>query len=605
MKINHINIENVLGISNADVALDKKVTYFMGKNGAGKSSIKEAIKLALLGQPERVTLKKEYGSLIHNNGKAGVVSLGLDGASSDEASFVLPKGAHSAPEFKSAMVYCLDPHLFAALKPEEKRAFLFELTGTKVNREAISKQLAEAGISATVIDSVLPMLRQGFAAAASYAEAQRKDCRGAWRGVTGETYGEVKAQTWQAELPSRPDDGGNISIAELEQSLSVLRANLAENNQALGAARKDRATKTEAEGKLEALKKDAGNVDRIKSKMAVDDAEYGRAKAAYDECALRAGTAKRDGLIHDLASCLSRLWASEASKNVAFGIGLDIKGVLAAYEKLHGSVLIGVARDPEAEKRLPELKSALDLMERTVRNNQRDLKTCEQATEALERSAASQLPAMEVIDEKIKNLETLINTIEADIRTYSEKLDVEKNAAHASESAGKRTKQAQEYHHQAMAWGVALDLLSPDGIPAQILRDALGPFNAMLSSVAETFDWAPVMLDGDMNLTFGDRPYQLLSESEKWRVDAVIAIVVSRLANLNFVVLDRFDVLDFDGRNDLIDGLDNLAADDYVDTALVMGTVKAKPDLSDFPETAVFWVESGKLANEQMLKKVA
>src|SRR5690606_28706120 len=102
-----------------DVALDKKVTYFMGKNGAGKSSIKEAIKLALLGQPERVALKKEYGSLIHNNGKAGVVSIALEGASSDEASFILPKGAHAAPEFKSAMVYCLDPHLFAALKPED------------------------------------------------------------------------------------------------------------------------------------------------------------------------------------------------------------------------------------------------------------------------------------------------------------------------------------------------------------------------------------------------------------------------------------------------------------------------------------------------------
>ena len=603
MKINHINIENVLGISNADVALDKKVTYFMGKNGAGKSSIKKAIKLALLGQPERVTLKKEYGSLIHNNGKAGVVSLGLEGASSDESSFVLPKGAHSAPEFKSAMVYCLDPHLFAALKPEEKRAFLFELTGTKVNREAISKQLAEAGISATVIDSVLPMLRQGFAAAASYAEAQRKDCRGAWRGVTGETYGEVKAQTWQAELPSRPDDGGNISIAELEQSLSALRATLAENNQALGAARKDRSTRAAAQTNLDALKKDASRLERVKAKIAVDDAEYKRIKADYDECALRAGTAKREGLIHDLARYLNGFVKHCSTGNDSFD--REATQAVARYEDQHGDVLAGVARDPEAENRLPELKAALELMESTVRNNQRDLKTCEQAAEALERSAASQLPDMEVIDEKIKNLETLINTIEADIRTYSEKLDVEKNAAHASESASKRTKQAQEYHQQAMAWGGALEMLSPDGIPAQILRDALGPFNANLSGVADAFGWAPVMLDGDMNLTFGERPYQLLSESEKWRVDAVIGLAISRLANLNFIVLDRFDVLDIEGRNELIDGLDVLAADDYVDTALVMGTVKSKPDLSGFPETEVFWVEGGSLASKQLLKKVA
>lgn len=603
MKINHINIENVLGISYLNAALTKKVNYFMGKNGAGKSSIKEAIKLALLGQPERVALKKEYGSLIHNNGKAGVVSIALEGASSDEASFILPKGAHAAPEFKSAMVYCLDPHLFAALKPEDKRAFLFELTGTKVNREAISKQLAESGVSDIVIESVLPMLRQGFAAAASYAESQRKEFRGAWRGVTGETYGEVKAQTWQAELPSRPDDGGNISISKLEQSLSALRATLAENNQALGAARKDRATRAAAQTNLDALKKDAAKLERVKAKMAVDEAEYTRIKAAYDECAVRAGTAKREGLIHDLARYLNGFVKHCSTGNDQFD--QEAVQAVARYEEQHGDVLAGVARDPEAEKRLPELKAALDLMESAVRNNQRDLKACEQAAEALERSAGNQLPAVETIDENIKALETLIITIEADIRTYSEKLEVEKNAAHAAESAEKRTKQAQEYHQQAMAWGVALELLSPDGIPAQILRDALGPFNANLSSVSEIFGWASVSLDGDMSLTFGDRPYQLLSESEKWRVDAVIALVVSRLANLNFVVLDRFDVLDIDGRNELIDGLDNLAADDYVDTALVMGTVKAKPDLSDFPETAVFWVESGKLANEQMLKKVA
>lgn len=603
MKINHINIESVLGISAVDVALTKKVNYFMGKNGAGKSSVKEAIKLALLGQPERVTLKKEYGSLIHNNGKAGVVSLDLEGASSNEASFVLPKGAHSAPEFKSAIVYCLDPHLFAALKPEEKRAFLFGLTGTKVNRETISKQLAEAGVSATVIDSVMPMLRQGFAAAASYAESQRKECRGAWRGVTGETYGEVKAQTWQAELPSRPDDGGNISIAELEQSLSVLRANLAENNQALGAARKDRATRAAAQTNLDALKKDASRLERVKAKIAVDDAEYNRIKTDYDECALRAGTAKREGLIHDLARYLNGFVKHCSTGNDSFD--REAAQAVARYEEQHGNVLAGVARDPEAEKRLPELKAALELMESTVRNNQRDLTICEHAAETLEKTAGNQLPGVDAIDEKIKTIEALIKTIEADIRTYSEKLEVEKNAAHAAESAEKRTKQAQEYHQQAMAWGVALDLLSPDGIPAQILRDALGPFNAMLSSVAETFDWAPVMLDGDMNLTFGDRPYQLLSESEKWRVDAVIGLTISSISNLRIVVLDRFDVLDIEGRNELIDGLDVLAAEDYMDTALVMGTVKAKPDLSDFPETDVFWVEGGSLASKQLLKKVA
>ena len=89
-----------------------------------------------------------------------------------------------------------------------------------------------------------------------------------------------------------------------------------------------------------------------------------------------------------------------------------------------------------------------------------------------------------------------------------------------------------------------------------------------------------------------ERPYALLSESEKWRVDAMLAEAISRLSGLGILVLDRFDVLDLPGRSDLIAWLDDLAFSDEIQTAILFGTLKAPPTgLSNFFET--IWIDQG------------
>lgn len=43
MKITRISAQNYLGISAADIALDRPVQLFAGRNGAGKSSLMDGI----------------------------------------------------------------------------------------------------------------------------------------------------------------------------------------------------------------------------------------------------------------------------------------------------------------------------------------------------------------------------------------------------------------------------------------------------------------------------------------------------------------------------------------------------------------------------------
>ena len=67
------------------------------------------------------------------------------------------------------------------------------------------------------------------------------------------------------------------------------------------------------------------------------------------------------------------------------------------------------------------------------------------------------------------------------------------------------------------------DALSPDGIPAELLAEALGPINDRLHSNDGLAEWEPVVIHSDMRITYGLRDYALISESEKWRADAMIA----------------------------------------------------------------------------------
>lgn len=58
MRINRITVENFQGARAVDLQLPTPLALVSGLNGAGKSTVAEAVRLALQGTPERVGLKK-------------------------------------------------------------------------------------------------------------------------------------------------------------------------------------------------------------------------------------------------------------------------------------------------------------------------------------------------------------------------------------------------------------------------------------------------------------------------------------------------------------------------------------------------------------------
>lgn len=600
MKITRISAQNYLGIRAADIALDRPVQLFAGRNGAGKSSLQEAVRHALTGETVRVSLKKEYASLLTEGAESGFVEVVADGGAYAVA---LPSGKGTCFE-AGAINYVLDAQRFASLSPDERRAFLFGLMGLSSSGDAVKKRLADKGFDDARVALVMPLLRAGFDAACKEAQNRARDAKSAWKTVTGgETWGKDKAAGWRP--PALPEGAAKAPtlLENARAKLTEADAALATAQQALGAARSAVQAREEQEQQRAQLEERAGRIERIRTKLAKDEAELADWQAKVADAKAAAGGVKKvcavleDAVLRGLAEVAAEfLGIAEASTGIVVsdsGEILEWDQALLNRAKAHvteyrAQSKTAPAEDAQAAAKLAEYEKARDLMQSAVANGRRDLAAAEAAEaslQALDAAAAGDAPNFDELREDVQQKTEARDAWRADVAKYQA----------LTEQAARQEKvvaEAAQHHADVLAWLEIADALSPDGIPGEMLNEALGPINKRLMRSAGVAQWPSVTIHDDMRVTYGLRPYSLISESEKWRADAMIAEAVSYLSGLRLLVLDRFDVLDLAGRADALEWLDQLAADDEIDTALVFGTLKALP--AGLPETIqAHWIDGG------------
>jgi hypothetical protein len=241
--------------------------------------------------------------------------------------------------------------------------------------------------------------------------------------------------------------------------------------------------------------------------------------------------------------------------------------------------------------RLPEYEKALKLMQNAVANGKRDLAAADAAAVALrelEDSGMTDAPS----DEEIAALAKRIAALKQSRTNQQAGIRMLEDAVRQAAQADEKTRRAAAIHKDVQQWEAIADALAPDGIPGEMLAEALGPINDRLSDSSSYSEWQQVVIHKDMRITYGQREYALLSESEKWRADAMIAEAVSFLSGVKLLVLDRLDVLDLKGREDLLYWLSLIAEYGEIDTALVFGTMKALP--AKLPDLiGAHWIEGG------------
>lgn len=594
MQIQHITVKSFVGARAVDVDVDTPVTVFAGPNGAGKSSLREAISAALTGDISRVALKKEYPSMVTEGAKKAIASLETDVG---PVSLTLPDGRHvGLTVYTGALPYLLHPERFSQLKADERRTFLFELTGLRATPEKVKSLLLERKCDEKKVEKVLPMMRSGFPAAVKFAEDEAREAKGAWRSVTGEQWGKDKAEGWEAEVPLFDAK----RHAEVSEQLSGAEKRLATANTEIGALQEKHRAYIASRESAERSAEVAKGLSRIEAKLETDRKHLEEAEARLKDTEQRAGTAPREGLVHELAAAVREFTViiADTESLVQRGTGeikpwsdydlVTVENAYAAYVDQHGEPSEG--GDADARARVPELVKARDLMKRAVENDERDLAAAHGATEALKLKADFEV----VTDEQLTAARTSVAAASTQRDNLRAELDRLNNAKRAAEAAAGKTNDAAKHHADIVQWLDIAAALAPDGIPGDMLAQAIAPINHRLAELAAFAEWAVPSVDPDMTIRAGGRLYSLLSESEQYRVDALITLTIAVLSESRIAFFDRFDVLDLKGRGDLLALLDDMAAQNEISTALVFGTLKKVPEGLP-PTTRAHWIENGEL----------
>lgn len=596
MKIANLFVSNFLGMTAADVKTDAPVQLFAGRNFAGKSSLRDAIALALTADLGRVSLKKDAAQLVHDGADAAVCEVvDADGDAyhvTINANGKIAADSQKGRETDPVLAYVLDGQRFARLELNDRRAFLFGLMGVKTDAAAVKARLLAKNCDKAKVERIAPMLRSGFDAACKDAKAKATEAKGAWRAVTGETYGSEKAKTWRAQMPRYDAEGAKQVATEL-QHLDVA---LEQWQQQIGKLQAEEQRRAALRTKLPALQERAAQLDRVASKLEHDEASLSTAEQELAKATAAAGAGPRVGLVHDLAEQLQAMvmhgervgWFADRGDEV---VADESRRLVERYELEHGK-LGADGGDAWARQRLPDLRGSRDLCARAVANDKRDLEAAQTAKNEVE--AIGKELAAPFDSEALTAARGQVDQLKAQRAELVKKADALQTVKAQADAAEKKTSDAAAHAADVAAWDVIGDALAPDGIPGEILAEALGPMNNRLASSAQDTRWPAVRIASDMAITAGDRDYRLLSESEKWRVDAVIAEAIAHLSGARLLVLDRMDVLDQVGRAELLGWLDVLADTGEIDSAFLFATLKSPP--TNLPETiASHWIENGVL----------
>lgn len=577
MKIESIDIRTVMGARAVQITPATPITIVAGGNGAGKSSVLECVRIALGEDPLRVSLKKEYGELVTEGAKNGRVNIVIDG---ETYGVTFPEGKRYGPaETSLYLPYVLDTSRFAAMSEAERRTMLFSLTHCQITGKKVAELLAKRGCHAEKSEQAIQrQMKGGFPAAVEFAKEQARDRKADWRAITGEAWGATKAADWKALAPAFDER----KLKHVTTQIEAIKSEADEHAQLLGRLQEQhRQFKQWKEGDA-ARKEQIARLPSLRAKLECDEKELHSWTEKVQACEQIAGDGPRVGLVHDLARALRDVLERVTESAPCYDAA---RATLDAYDAQHGP--IDAQADPQAQSRLSEAIKARDLMQRAVENTRRDIAAAEHAA-----SLVDSLDIPRVGDEEISAAQGKVQGLRRELdQLEQERADLDR-AAQAAKAAQSNTERAAQFNTDVAEWLAIAEALSPDGIPGEILSAALAPVNDRLRESARATGWRQVALSADMQITAGGRPYALLSESEQWRSDAMLAEMISCLSGLKLLVLDRADLLEPAARPELFGWLHALVEGDALDTALVGITLKQRPS-GLLESMTTIWLEDG------------
>ena len=605
-------IDGFIGLAYADIDLDQcPVNVFVGHNGAGKSSLKEAIAFCLRGLSPRVKLKGQFDELVYRGKKNGKVVINLDGFLVERNVKTGKLTTTSPLDYPETLIDLqLSIESFHTVDPKNIRKMLNSIFKLEATTDVLRQRLINKNVNTEMIDRVLPMIKaNGFESSSTMAKQEELKTRGKWEQLTSEKYGCVKAKEWSPEELSflEPEPaaaavsekrvkavGAKDAIRKAQQRLASLEAAV---EQAEKFSHLTGVTADEVESSLLILREDVS--------QATNDLRLAREKRDSDVAQFESEIRDLEKKIQQTRMELSVLECPCCAKPLKLNKGKDDVVTLVIAEEVPqraGSSLQQMNTDIDQTKEvLAEL--------RTIRAKKiQALETIVTAAQlAVDREATKLATVKVMIDAKevtaddvnaaalaVQEAERVHQEISSDLTKIESAVELRKTLTELKVRAG-------VVANEIAQWSLLADALgnSPDSIPSELIARTIGPLNEAMAKLCVAWGTPPVALDPHIALARGDgTQYYLLSESERWRADAVLALSLAQVGPLKLVCLDRFDVLEPDARPAFFGMLERFTADNPTISVLITGTLKS-PVTAQIPGVKFWWVEAGGITGKQ------
>lgn len=553
-----LKIRNFRGIEQAEINLDG-ISLIAGPNAAGKTSVAQALAALLTGEtsPIHGMAKKDLSQLLRGGGVCEIALSDDEGKTS-----ILYPAAQVETEGKPASaspVACGKVNI-ATLPTKDRSEFLGKLLDTEPTHDEVIEACVAISISTEHAEALWSKIQlEGWDGAHANIKDKGAQMKGQWLEIAGEQYGSKKAENWlpenwESDLEGKSEDTLQALVTEAKESAEAAIASEAVDDDyrsrletSAANAPMLREKVAEAEGKHTSLG------DKMVIEIAKKDA---LPKPGVPEQTVACPSCETPLVIHGMKLSLPRKDAQDDGSRAA-----EIK-----------KVEVEIARICKAQQQigLDQLKRDLGVMERD-----------EEHLAKINEEATRESKGSEVINKTREDRQHAENRL----------------------SAFQRKTRADRIHVSIGVNAQVLALIAPDGLKKKALTKKLAVFNDELLGLSQQAGWSPCIIESDLSVWFGTRPYVLCSQSEQYRAWVQLNVAVSGIDGSDALIIDGTDILDRAGRNGLFAILANQEIPSLVcmtlvdregfsarDEAAAIGEGLAKRKLG-----GAWWLEDGKV----------
>lgn len=551
------------GAEKADIDIDR-IALIGGLNGAGKSSICQAIAAAAASQPipffrstrpdKPVLTKTDAKALLRGGMEKGYATIELDGQVVSEAAWPgLTSSGNGKVQCSLVATGLVNP---MEMEEADRQRFFSTLLNADPTMDDLREALKEA-IPALAdpdyvdaLEKVITMAQtNGWDVAHKHFKEHGARRKGEWEGRAGESFGSKKAADWKPQ-------GWRADLEE--KTLEELGTACTEAQAALEKALADVAT-------------DAAELKHL--------SELASGEAAAWNALKQAETA--------LEEARTDLKAKENQRQaIVIPTALPCPHCGGLVDVVGGGRAFVLKQSMANGKEIESARKAFEAATVMVQAAQTAAETALQVYNGAKGVYESHKGADERLTEARKRKGTTESVDMA--RDYLAGVTCDKDLVERRQAC--ETLAAQIGANQKL-----VDILSPEGLRRQKLQKALKVSNKQLAELSTEADYGTVTIDDDLEILYGGRRYFLLSQSEQYRVRAVIQIYVAAHDGSPLVIFDSADVLDQDGRNGLFAMMQSADALHFV-VGMTVLKKSSVPDLAKAEIGASYWVADGTAA---------